>query len=89
MNYKEKFKNLERTPWFTGTTKPVHKGYYERYFDLSDRIIFQYWDGNGWWVSANQGGVGFSFKSVHQDNKLWRGCTERFTSYSVFDTTKT
>lgn len=81
MNYKEKFKNLPRTPWFTGTTKPVYKGYYERYFELTDKIIFQYWDGRFWFSGRDLYDVGYCVKSAHQDNKLWRGCSE--------DTTKT
>lgn len=77
MNYKEKFKNLPRTPWFLGSTKPAYEGVYERYFGLTDRIVFQYWDGEVWWASDESS---FAIKSAHQDNKLWRGC--------FFDTTK-
>lgn len=83
MNYKEKFKNLRRTPWFLGSTKPAYEGVYERYFGLSDRIVFQYWDGKVWWASWHYWIVAdtqFSIKSAHQDTKLWRGCS--------FDTTK-
>ena len=84
MNYKEKFKNLPRTPWFNASIRPAHIGVYERFFGVTGMILLNYWDGEYW----KAGVTPTSVRSLHQD-KLWRGCTERFTSYSVFDTTKT
>lgn len=74
MNYKEKFKNLRRTPWFLGSTKPAYEGVYERYFDNVDRVVFQLWDGKYWYASHSK-----IVKSLHQDNKLWRGCSKYTT----------
>lgn len=76
MNYKEKFKNLPRTPWFDASIRPAHIGVYERYFDNLDKIVLQYWNGNYWYAGTD----GFVL-SLHQDCKMWRGCS--------FDTTKT
>lgn len=84
MNYKEKFKNLPRTPWFLGSVKPAYVGVYERLFTATQQTVFQYWDGNFWHCGPNFTGLYSSLQNAH-----WRGCTERFTSYSVFDTTKT
>lgn len=74
MNYKEKFKNLPRTPWFLGSTKPAYEGVYERYFDIIDRVVLQLWDGKYWYANHSK-----IVKSFHQDNKLWRGCSKDTT----------
>ena len=75
MNYKEKFKNLPRTPWFNAEVNPAYPGVYERYFNYIDQIVFQYWDGTHWWTG--QSGSKFTVKSFNQDSKLWRGCSKR------------
>ena len=77
MNYKEKFKNLPRTPWFLGSVKPAYVGVYERLFTVTQQTVFQYWDGEKWWASEN----GSLHTSFFQDDRDWRGCS--------FDTTKT
>ena len=74
MNYKEKFKNLRRTPWFLGSTKPAYEGVYERYFDLTGMQLFCYWDGEHWLAGLNPSSV----KSLHQQ-KMWRGCSEELS----------
>lgn len=53
MNYKEKFKNLPRTPWFLGSVKPHRIGVYERYFDQTGILLFCYWDGEHWLAGLN------------------------------------
>lgn len=72
MNYKEKFKNLPRSPWFNGSIRPAHIGVYERYFDNIDKIVLQYWNGNYWYAGTD----GFVL-SLHQDCKMWRGCIKK------------
>lgn len=75
MNYKEKFKNLRRTPWFSGEVKPAYPGVYERNFHRIGLVVFQYWDGEKWWASEN----GSRHTSFFQDDRDWRGCSEDTT----------
>ena len=72
MNYKEKFKNLPRTPWFVGSVKPAYVGVYERLFTATQQTVFQYWDGNFWHCGQNFTGLYSCITETY-----WRGCIKK------------
>ena len=49
---------MKLTPWFSGLECPVRAGVYERklynYHTGDPLIVYSYWDGQHWYIGANE-----------------------------------
>jgi len=69
---------MKLTPWFPGTTKPVHIGVYQQMSIGFNNLGYQYWDGALWhaWEDTPEGAYKLRLTTaIHAryQNDDWRG----------------